>query len=190
MSDLPPDHATFVSGEIVAATSSPLSRTQPTAAGQAALAAAQALGRKAAAPATLRAYKADWMHYAAWCAAAGLTPVPAEPATVGATLASLKDSHAPHHGPPQAVGTLRRNLPRDGVAGLACGGLDRNRPAVPQGEPGRQGRAGPLEFGCSASDLAETSRTGRPEGHAVRADQPARHARRLYHDGVPQRRAG
>ena len=32
---------------------------------------------------------------AVWCAAAGLTPVPAEPATIGATLVSLKDSHAP-----------------------------------------------------------------------------------------------
>ncbi len=74
----------------------------PTLAGQAALDAARALGRKAAAPATLRAYKADWTHYAAWCAENGFTPVPAEPATVGAYLASLKDSHAPT--------TIRRRL--------------------------------------------------------------------------------
>ncbi len=70
--------------------------------GQAALEAAQALGRKAAAPATLRAYKADWTHYAAWCAAAGFTPVPAAPATMGAYLASLANSHAPT--------TVRRRL--------------------------------------------------------------------------------
>jgi len=68
----------------------------PTQAGQA------ALGRKAAAPAALRAYKADWTHYAAWCAAHGFVPVPAAPATVGAYLASLKDSHAPT--------TVRRRL--------------------------------------------------------------------------------
>ena len=74
----------------------------PTANGQAALDAARALGRKAAAPATLRAYKADWTHYAAWCAAHGFVPVPAAPATVGAYLASLKDSHAPT--------TVRRRL--------------------------------------------------------------------------------
>jgi integrase len=74
----------------------------PTPAGQAALEAARALGRNAAAPATLRAYKADWTHYAAWCAAKGFIPVPAEPATVGAYLASLKDSHAPT--------TVRRRL--------------------------------------------------------------------------------
>jgi integrase len=54
------------------------------------------------APATLRAYRADWDHYAAWCAAAGLVPVPAAPETVGAYLASLAGSHAPS--------TIRRRL--------------------------------------------------------------------------------
>ena len=65
-------------------------------------AAAQALARKATAPATLRAYKADWTHYAAWCTAHGFIPVPAAPATIGAYLASLADSHAPT--------TIRRRL--------------------------------------------------------------------------------
>ncbi len=74
----------------------------PTPAGQAALDAARALGRKAAAPATLRAYKADWTQFAHWCTAHGFIPVPAAPATVGAYLASLKDSHAPT--------TVRRRL--------------------------------------------------------------------------------
>ena len=74
----------------------------PNAAGQAALEAAHALGRKAAAPATLRAYKADWTHYAAWCASHGFIPVPGAPATIGAYLTSLKDSHAPT--------TIRRRL--------------------------------------------------------------------------------
>jgi integrase len=74
----------------------------PSEAGQAALAEAQALARQAAAPATLRAYKADWAHYAAWCARTGFTPVPAAPATVGAYLAALAESHAPS--------TLRRRL--------------------------------------------------------------------------------
>lgn len=74
----------------------------PTAAGMAALAAAEALARRAAAPATLRAYKADWTHYARWCAEHGFVPVPAAPATVGAYLASLADSHAPT--------TVRRRL--------------------------------------------------------------------------------
>ncbi len=73
-----------------------------TAAGEAALAQAQALARRATAPATLRANKADWTHYAAWCAQAGFVPVPAAPATVGAYLASLAESHAPT--------TIRRRL--------------------------------------------------------------------------------
>ena len=59
-----------------------------TQAGAAALAApslacsvAQALAKKATAAATLRAYKADWTHFAAWCTAHGFIPVPATPAT-------------------------------------------------------------------------------------------------------------
>ena len=74
----------------------------PTPSGAAALAAAQALAKKATAPATLRAYKADWTHFARWCAAHGFIPVPAAPATVGAYLASLAESHAPT--------TIRRRL--------------------------------------------------------------------------------
>jgi integrase len=74
----------------------------PTPAGLAALAAAQALAKKATAPATLRAYRADWAHFAAWCETHGFVPVPAAPATVGAYLASLALSHAPT--------TIRRRL--------------------------------------------------------------------------------
>ncbi len=66
-----------------------------TAAGRAALAVAQDFARHSASPATLRAYKADWAHYTAWCDATGFTPLPAEPAAVGAYLASLAKSHAP-----------------------------------------------------------------------------------------------
>ena len=67
-----------------------------------ALARAQAFARQATAPATLRAYKADWQHFSRWCAARGFVPVPAEPAVVGAYLASLAESHAPS--------TIRRRL--------------------------------------------------------------------------------
>jgi integrase len=73
-----------------------------TPAGHAALEAAQALARNAAAPATLRAYKADWTHFADWCAAKGFVPVPAAPEVVGAYLASLADTHSP--------ATIRRRL--------------------------------------------------------------------------------
>ena len=102
MADSSRDRVTAGAGGIVSATPVPLDFPQPTVAGEAALDAARVLGRKAAAPATLRAYKADWTHYAAWCQASGFVPVPAAPATVGAYLASLKDSHAPT--------TVRRRL--------------------------------------------------------------------------------
>ena len=96
------DRAAVPDGAVVAPTAGGAVVTTPNAAGQAALATARALARNAAAPATLRAYRADWAHYAAWCAQAGFTPVPAEPVTVGAYLASLKDTHAPT--------TIRRRL--------------------------------------------------------------------------------
>jgi len=76
--------------------------TAQAAAGAAALAHAQTLARAATAPNTLRAYKADWQHFARWCAAHGFVPVPAAPATVGAYLASLAETHAP--------ATIRRRL--------------------------------------------------------------------------------
>jgi integrase len=81
---------------------SPPPGTPLTPEGEAALAAAQALARDATAPATLRAYKADWIHFSRWCAAKGFVPVPAAPDVVGAYLASLADTHSP--------ATIRRRL--------------------------------------------------------------------------------
>jgi integrase len=80
----------------------PAPSTALTPEGEAALAAAQALARNAAAPATLRAYRADWTHFSDWCTAHGFVPVPAAPEVVGAYLASLADSHSP--------ATIRRRL--------------------------------------------------------------------------------
>ncbi len=54
------------------------------------------------APATLRAYRADWAHYAAWCDGAGVIPLPAAPKVVAAYLATMTQSHAP--------ATIRRRL--------------------------------------------------------------------------------
>ena len=80
----------------------PAARPALTASGQEALDAAQAYAHKATAPSTLRAYKADWAHFAQWCAAHGFAPVPAAPEIVGAYLASLALTHAPT--------TIRRRL--------------------------------------------------------------------------------
>jgi integrase len=70
--------------------------------GEAALAAARQIARDATAPATMRAYKADWIHFSQWCSAKGFAPVPAAPEIVGAYLASLAESHSP--------ATIRRRL--------------------------------------------------------------------------------
>jgi len=107
MTESPPDSNPVRHGEIVArpretAVSSPSASLQPTPEGAAALVAAQELARKSSAPATLRAYKADWTHFSDWCAAKGFVPVPAAPEVVGAYLASLAETHAP--------ATIRRRL--------------------------------------------------------------------------------
>ena len=106
--DAPVTAAADVAALAVAGSDSCADGLVPTAAGLAALEAARALARKAAAPATLRAYRADWTHYAAWCAENGFIPVPAAPATVGAYLTSLAESHAPT--------TIRRRLSAIGKA--------------------------------------------------------------------------
>jgi integrase len=105
MVDLPADSDLGLAGEILDDPAESLGRTVApalTPAGQAALALAQDFARHSVSPATLRAYKADWTHYAAWCDRTGFVPVPATPAVVGAYLASLAGSHAPT--------TIRRRL--------------------------------------------------------------------------------
>src|SRR4051812_43465678 len=51
--------------------------------------AARAYAREALAPETLRAYAADWRHFAAWCLDAGCPSLPAPPLAVAAYLAAL-----------------------------------------------------------------------------------------------------
>jgi integrase len=63
------------------------------AAALAALAAAMDFAGQALSPATLRAYRAAWQHFCAWCDAAGWPALPAAPETVGAYLAALSATH-------------------------------------------------------------------------------------------------
>ena len=95
-------HGPALSGEVISEPADSGAATAPTSAGQAGMAGAQALACKAAVAAMPPAYKADWAHYAAWCAQAGFTPAPADPVAVGAYLASLAETHAPS--------TIRRRL--------------------------------------------------------------------------------
>jgi len=107
MTESPPDSPPVRQGEILPRARQTADFSRPatiplTSEGAAALAAAQDLTRDATAPATLRAYRADWTHFADWCATKGFVPVPAAPEVVGAYLASLAETHAP--------ATIRRRL--------------------------------------------------------------------------------
>ena len=71
---------------------------QTTAAGSISLSAlVDSAGRYAAAAVsqnTSRAYRADWSHFADWCASVDLVPMPAGASTVGAYITSLADAGA------------------------------------------------------------------------------------------------
>ena len=99
MSDLPVSNAPPETGPVgaegatiavaaVSAASRPVS-----AEALAALAAAMDFADQALSPATLRAYRAAWQHFCAWCDAAGWPALPAAPETVGAYLAALSATH-------------------------------------------------------------------------------------------------
>lgn len=80
----------------------PRAATSASPVGQAALAAAKGFARQALSGATLRAYRADWAHFSAWCATAGWPPLPAAPTGIGAYLASMAQTHG--------RATIRRRL--------------------------------------------------------------------------------
>lgn len=66
----------------------------PAAAHLVALERARKYAGEALAPNTLRAYRADWADFEAWCQWGGVPSLPAEPATVAAYLASLATTHS------------------------------------------------------------------------------------------------
>ena len=65
------------------------------------------------APATARAYRADFADFAAWCEGHGLAALPAAPESVALYLAALAETHAP--------ATLTRRLSAVSVAHQAAG---------------------------------------------------------------------
>ena len=72
------------------------------------LALAADYARQALAPATLKAYAADWAEFSTWCQQKGVSALPATATTVAAYLASIAISHA--------RSTLRRRLAAIGRA--------------------------------------------------------------------------
>jgi len=75
------------------------------------------------APATVRAYSADWKHFSLWCDARNLAPMPATPALVGEYLADLGQGYA--------KATLRRKVAAIARATRLAGApLDTRHPAI------------------------------------------------------------
>jgi integrase len=75
------------------------------------------------APATVRAYTADWTHFSRWCRARGVKPMPAGPSLVGEYLADLGEGYA--------RATLRRKVAAIARAcRLAGQPLDTRHPAI------------------------------------------------------------
>ena len=75
------------------------------------------------APATVRAYAADWRHFAKWCAVRGAAPMPASPALVGDYLSELGEAYA--------RSTLRRKVAAIARANRHAGHrLDTGHPSI------------------------------------------------------------
>ena len=81
--------------------------------GQAAVEAARGYAKLALAPATRRAYRADWAHFSDWCRAQRWKALPAAPEAVAAYLATLATTHT--------RSTIRRRLAAIGQAHRRAG---------------------------------------------------------------------
>jgi len=79
--------------------------------------------RRSRSAATERAYRSDWADFSGWCDRAGVSPLPAAPATVGAYLSDRAGS--------LKVATLNRRIAAITVAHRTAGlGLDSGHPAI------------------------------------------------------------
>ena len=79
--------------------------------------------RRSRSAATERAYRSDWADFSGWCDRAGVSPLPAAPATVGAYLSDRAGL--------LKVATLNRRIAAITVAHRTAGlGLDSGHPAI------------------------------------------------------------
>ena len=79
--------------------------------------------RSSRSAATERAYRSDWADFWNWCGRAGLSPLPASPATVGAYLSARATE--------LKVATLNRRIAAITVAHRTAGlGLDGGHPTI------------------------------------------------------------
>lgn len=79
-----------------------------------------AVGRSRA-PATLRAYAADWARFTAWCTTVGYIPCPADPLVVADYLTTAADTRTPDGARAYAPATLTRWVSAISAAHLTAG---------------------------------------------------------------------
>ncbi|MGM1061151.1 site-specific integrase [Saccharothrix sp. Mg75] len=129
-------------------------------------------------PNTLRAYRSDWVAWAAWCQAEGRQALPADPVDVAVYLAVAADTTKDDGSPAFRPSTLERKaaaiaavhaaggLPsptRSDVVRLTLRGIRRTRQAPPR-------RKRPVLLGTLEALLAERPAPGWPTGAARRRD--------------------
>ncbi|WP_447008271.1 site-specific integrase [Saccharothrix isguenensis] len=134
--------------------------------------------RAAQSPNTLRAYRSDWVGWAAWCEAEGRVALPADPVDVAVYLAVAADTTKADGSPAFGPSTLERKaaaiaavhaaggLPsptRSDVVRLTLRGIRRTRQTQPR-------RKRPVLLGTLEALLAERPPPGWPTGVARRRD--------------------
>lgn len=128
---------------------------QTTAAGSTSLSAlVDSAGRYAAAAVsqnTSRAYRADWSHFADWCASVDLVPMPAGASTVGAYITSLADAGA-------AAATIDRRLSTIRAAHRAAGHEPPASEALRQLRRGIRRTIGTSQRQAAALEVADLKR--------------------------------
>src|SRR3984957_15764808 len=113
--------------------------------------------RGAKAPATQRAYAADWRHYTAWCERKDLAPLPPDAQVVGLYLAACAAAPALPGKKPGSVRTIERRL--SAIAwncaqrGQPLDRADRHIAEVMKGIPRQHGRPPDQKEAVSAEDL-------------------------------------
>jgi len=98
---------------------------------------ARAYAEAARAPATLRAYAADWRIFTAWCAAHGVDALPATPHTVALFLADLNGRPSTLRRKLAAIAVMHRATGHDsptehGVVRATFAGIRRERGVAPR----------------------------------------------------------
>lgn len=119
------------------------------------------------APATVKAYRSDWAHFSAWCAAHEVAPLPAAPEVVALYLADLAETHTP--------ATLTRRVSAIAGAHRAAGHESPTAEAVVRkalaGIRRQKGTAADAKAPVTVADLQAITRDHLPDGAKCTRDR-------------------